>query len=483
MFGNQFYPTPPELVDRMLKPYIKDFSQRSENFWGHTQTYLMNATSILEPEAGKGDIVDHLIKHYHVVTKNISCIELNDELCMILNEKGYKVIDHDFLTYDDNHWFDFIIMNPPFKHGAEHLLKAWEIVGSNGNVVCVLNAETLKNPFSNQRQKLLELIGEHGSYEFVEQAFMDGEHSTNVEIAIVWLHKPEMLSDVNFEGAFETDQKEKSKEFEPNMLANRNLIEALVAQYQGAKRATIAEHEQRAQYRFYVRGIIDVSNKDAGEVLNNAINKVKGLFWSHVFEKTTIGRMTTSEFQKKFERMKTETGNLAFSVANVNHVLDTFVMNFNSILEQCLLDTFDKATAYHKDNKIHFEGWKTNKSYKVTRKIIMPNCMEYEPKFGHWDFRWEQRDFLRDIDKVMCFLDGKSLKSILTLDDAVDAQIQYLNGKRFTDDYAQPFFSYNFKIKFFKKGTMHIEFRDEEAWNKFNLKAAMGKKWLGGGFE
>ena len=45
MFGVQFYPTPTELVDKMMgKLNLKDF---------HNQNI-----SVLEPSAGKGDIIE-----------------------------------------------------------------------------------------------------------------------------------------------------------------------------------------------------------------------------------------------------------------------------------------------------------------------------------------------------------------------------------------------------------------------------------------
>jgi hypothetical protein len=35
-----------------------------------------------------------------------------------------------------------------------------------------------------------------------------------------------------------------------------------------------------------------------------------------------------------------------------------------------------------------------------------------------------------------------------------------------------------FEIKFFKKGTVHLTFKDEKVWEQFNLAACAGKNWL-----
>ncbi|MBL7128508.1 MAG: DUF4942 domain-containing protein [Ignavibacteria bacterium] len=34
------------------------------------------------------------------------------------------------------------------------------------------------------------------------------------------------------------------------------------------------------------------------------------------------------------------------------------------------------------------------------------------------------------------------------------------------------------KQQFFKKGTIHLTFKDDKLWEKFNLEAARGKNWL-----
>jgi len=495
MFGEQFYPSPDDLIDTMIKPYLLDFEKFNKNrregdWYRDLGFHLSGKRSILEPSAGKGNIADRLVKHYHVRSKDVACIELDQELRMILSEKGYRVIDTDFLEYDGDEWFNLIIANPPFAQGAKHLLKAWHIVADDGDVVCVLNAETIKKPYTNERQLLLQVIAEHGRYEFIQQAFVgDAERRTDVEIAVVWLHKPKAESVIDFgEGHdFEKEHQELEEAFTANPLASRDIFGSLVAQYEGAKRAIKEEYRQRSIYAFYTKEISKAvqyshyDRKDA-ETLQETLDKLKGKFWEYVFEKTKLGRSTTSEFQKKFDQFSKQTAYLAFSVKNIMQVLEMFYLNQNAILEQCLLATFDKATAYHKDNKIHHEGWKHNESYRVARKIILPYCIDYEQKFNHWRFSYYHQDFLVDIDKVMCFLDGKSLESITTLAWAVQRRIDELNGSRDKSFYSQPFYSTNFKIWFFKKGTMHIEFRDEKLWDTFNRKVAQGKNWIGGDF-
>ena len=130
MFNETFYPTPIEIAEKMC-----------------------NGVSgiVLEPSAGKGDLLKPLSDwHCRVRKENIYCIEFNYELQDFLRNRNYNVIHDDFLTYKPDIFFDYIIMNPPFDFGAKHLLKAIEI--SNGaEIRCLLNSETLNNPYSKER--------------------------------------------------------------------------------------------------------------------------------------------------------------------------------------------------------------------------------------------------------------------------------------------------------------------------------------------
>ena len=86
---------------------------------------------------------------------NISAIEINKDLFAALRGKNIKVIDYDFLLFSGPDKFDLIIANPPFNEGDKHLLKAIDIM-YRGEIVFLLNAETLKNPYSNSRKSLVK---------------------------------------------------------------------------------------------------------------------------------------------------------------------------------------------------------------------------------------------------------------------------------------------------------------------------------------
>ena len=135
-----FYPTPKSLIEKMVEKI-------EEN----------RELEILEPSAGKGDIIEFLEnrkKSYYrkLRIKSIDCIEINDNLRAILKDKNFNLVDRDFLNFRTYKNYDVIIMNPPFDMGVHHLLKAISLIEENGGqIICLLNAETLKNTCSNSK--------------------------------------------------------------------------------------------------------------------------------------------------------------------------------------------------------------------------------------------------------------------------------------------------------------------------------------------
>ena len=96
-------------------------------------------------------------------------IEIESNLQELCKKHG-TLIAYDFLSFDPDTNYDFIFMNPPFSNGDEHLLKAWEI-SKNTTIVCILNAETVRNSYSQKRKALQAIIDDFGSVEYIENAF------------------------------------------------------------------------------------------------------------------------------------------------------------------------------------------------------------------------------------------------------------------------------------------------------------------------
>ena len=179
----EFYPTPTTLSDKMLDSldlkYIK---------------------TILEPSAGTGNLIEAVeakaksanYRYYGKDNFDIDAIEIDSELRHILAGKEYRVISDNFLTFDSLKKYDLILMNPPFSNGDEHLLKALELQKGGGQIICLLNAETLKNPYTNKRADLVRKLADlQAEIQYMDGEFTNAERKTNVEIALIKVSIPQ----------------------------------------------------------------------------------------------------------------------------------------------------------------------------------------------------------------------------------------------------------------------------------------------------
>ena len=486
MFNNEFYPTPKHLIERMLSPW--------KNEWG----YSLKGKTILEPSAGKGDILDFLTgkdlephhRRSHTRADRVYCIEQDPELQATLQGKGYRLIHSDFLSYEGDYAFDLILMNPPFSNGDDHLLKAWTILEA-GDIVCILNAETIRNPYTKVRQLLKRIIDEHGSVEFVPNAFSTAERKTDVEIALVRLtKKAERDRFTFFHGTHNENAPELDENTIGNPLARQNAIDNLVTYYQESKKAFVAYLEARERLFFYSNPIMPSEHRTVSKAIEEAlkhdskneqyncfVDELKSLAWSNVFIKTKLAEVVTSKVRRDFDEYAKHQGHMDFTRNNIFKLFDTLILNRREIMNRCLLETFERMCSYDSKNKIHWEGWKTNDAYKVNQKVIMPNFIVFDMGYFRTSY-YKDYSGLDDVDKVMCLINGDRFEDIVTIRQALQAKFDELrksNTYSVTDNTVESHF---FHVRFFKKGTIHITFKDKFIWEQFNIRAAKGKNWL-----
>jgi phospholipid N-methyltransferase len=192
-----FFPTPPDLIDKLLR-----------------DAQIQPGEEVLEPEAGKGDIVD-AIRARHPQAK-LSLCEINGTLREFLADKGYDNVMRDFLTdVKPVPQYDCVVMNPPFESGQdiEHVLHAYAVLKPGGRLVAIMGEGAFSNSFArnktffeflgfsadelrNRPALYADMPGENGrpSYVSVERnsvgSFKDSFNSTGVATRTLYLKKP-----------------------------------------------------------------------------------------------------------------------------------------------------------------------------------------------------------------------------------------------------------------------------------------------------
>ncbi|MGZ4089111.1 MAG: hypothetical protein ACXVNM_08550 [Bacteroidia bacterium] len=164
-----FFPTPKELIERLID--LADLNPDQD---------------ILEPSAGKGDILDAIREKLNMPAENLYACEINPSLREILTLKNYTIVTHNFLEVEDA--YDRIIMNPPFENGQDidHVLHAFEQLKHGGRVVAIMGEGVFFRQFKKDTA-FRNFLKEHNAYisEPIKEAFKNGFNSTGVNVRIV----------------------------------------------------------------------------------------------------------------------------------------------------------------------------------------------------------------------------------------------------------------------------------------------------------
>lgn len=528
--ADQFYPTPPSVAEKMLEDID----------WRYVET-------ILEPSAGKGDLIMAAARSKYKQrgrcyedSLDVDAVEIDPylrEICKYnfskqkakeywephskLREISYRertpaqeaemarleaeakliesvdlhMVHDDFLTYKTYKRYDLILMNPPFADGDLHLLKALEMQKDGGNIVCLLNAETLRNPYSERRRLLLQKLREYGAeIEYLEDAFStDAERKASVDVAIVRVRIPfELKESPLFERMKKAAEQEYVQDPEISAVVPSDSIDQAICLYNAEVAATmnlIEEYRRLAPYisrEFGETGSPIISLVVAHDSTYGGLNvqkymrEVRLKYWRALFNNEEFtGRLTSNlleQYRKDVERM----ADYEFSAFNIKQVLVEMNASIHKGIQDTIMDLFEKLTYEHSwypecsKNKHYFNGWKTNQAHKIGKKSIIPSYGIY----GSW---YSRKTFdvsaaykvLSDIEKAFDYLDGGRFKgNRYGLESFLKAADDRGQTRNIECTY--------FLVDLYKKGTVHIKFRPEAMplVERLNIYAAKGKAWL-----
>lgn len=461
MFNKDFYPTPDRVITQMLYPVD------------------IRGKVILEPSAGKGNIVDYLQRNG---AKEVIACELNPDLARIVAGKC-RMVGDDFLQLqpEDISHIDMIIMNPPFSAEEDHILHAWEIAPGGCTVISLCNSNAINRYASTSKQRTIkEYINLYGTEEEFADCFTDAERRTDVGISCIWLYKPK-TGEQEFDDYFSMDEE---VEQQTEGIMQYNYVRDIVNRYTQAVKLYDEVMPLAARINELTKPISEYGIKfgafEVGErrgasdrpVTRDEYKKsLQKQCWLKLFSEMNMDKYVTHGVRETINKFVEQQVHVPFTMKNIYRMVEIIVGTHGNRMNQVLVEAFENICSYAwRENCTGGERWKTNSDYTVNRRFIVPWGCDYDTRWPtpHVKLNYRGRDKIEDIVRGLCFLTATNYDEITRLYDFVD-RMKMEWGKWYEWGF--------FRIRGYKKGTMHFEFVDENVWTKFNMEVARIKGW------
>lgn len=467
IFNQDFYPTPVETIERMI---------------GITD---INGKIVLDPSCGSGNIIDYCKT---MGAKRVLGCEINDKLRAISSSKC-DMIGEDFLTLTSEQvsHVDVIIQNPPFSCQHRHIEHAWDIAPAGCTVISLCNS-AMFDRYNYSRSKINDLIKQYGSVEHVGDVFSSSsERKTDVMCSIIRLYKPGCDSDEFYD--YFTDEAD-DPEINANGIIQYNEIRECVNRYVAAVNKFNSVMDAANEINSLICGISCSDFIKFGAYHTNSSNhqtisrdyfkrELQKQAWRWIFGKFHMDKYVTSGIMANINKFVEQQESVPFTMKNIYRMIQMIVGTHSDRMQNVLSDAFDIICSFSADNSTAGDSWKTNSNYMINRKFIIPYMTDYDTRWPSETvgISWSNDNVkkIEDLIKALCFLtctqydvndeNGKNISNIRS----------FYSSKRCS--YGEWYEWRFFRIKAFKKGTIHFEFIDEDVWYKFNQTVASHRGW------
>ena len=420
---------------------------------------------VLEPQAGNGIIIDWLKENG---AKQVIACELYEDLATIVKSKA-KFLKNDFLkvTIEEISHVQLIVMNPPFSAGVDHLIHAWEIAPAGCEIISLINWSNLENRYSEKRRRLDRIITDYGSQVNLGNVFSEEvERETEVEIGLIKLYKPAEEGGNEFEGFFlDEDEIQQQENGIMRFDAIRDVVQRYVHSVNCFDEFLIISEKMNGLTSLFDVGCFTFNVGHNEQVTNRDDFKkaVQKSAWKYLFNLMNLNKYVTSGVMKDINKFVETQVNVPFTMKNIYKMFEIIVGTREHTFNKAIVEAIDNFTQHTHENRYHVEGWKTNSGYMLNKKFIIPYMVEFG-YHGHLTAKYNWRsDNFQDLIKVLCSVTGKDFNKIPYFQDHC------------REVKPQPNIWYDYEFfewKGFRKGTIHVKFKNVKDWELINRKYA-----------
>ena len=190
--------------------------------------------------------------------------------------------------------------------------------------------------------------------------------------------------------------------------------------------------------------------------------------WQHIFNKLNMEKYVTSGVMKDINKFVETQEKVPFTMKNIYKMLEIIVGTREQTFNRALEEAVDNFTKHTHENRFGVEGWKTNSGYMLNKKFICEGIVE--PSWGGGSLQVRYNSYsgnkIDDLVKVLCNITGNNYNDIGTLYRFNFDKVKHEKNFEIKPNEWYEFGFFN--VKFFKKGTMHVKFKNIDDWYRLN---------------
>lgn len=197
----------------------------------------------------------------------------------------------------------------------------------------------------------------------------------------------------------------------------------------------------------YDSWLIENTNKALPAITRNIDRNI----WRDLMLKSGMMALMDAEAREQWRQNLEECDLPTISEANVLSTFEQLHLNKMDVFERGIINVF-KGLSW---------DYKTNNPCSFGKKIIISNLVKYDKWGYNLNWGW-QRDRLADLERMLTILEGQSIPDSRA--DVIRRLDDHIHENRHSTHYEDKMFS----IKYFQKGTAHINFNRPDLVDKLN---------------
>lgn len=187
------------------------------------------------------------------------------------------------------------------------------------------------------------------------------------------------------------------------------------------------------------------------------LSKIKGNAWSYLLERSGVYEFCSIKQRDEINNQMRDEKNLPdFTLENIQAWFESYSLNIDKLFEDSIKEIFNWLKPWK------YETYKTNNKEIIGRKVIKNSMFE-----NVWNEKmslvYYNDKYIQALDNVFHLMDGKGISKypgnlVTAIKEACSKNIRGCETEYFI-------------CKWYKKGTMHLEFKRLDLLDKVNAKA------------